>query len=208
MSALPDAPPAPAENAAAAAVAASGARAPTLPLPAFYAIARFILAIDQLTKWKISSTMSRGESHRIWDDFVRLTYVHNDGAAFGLDLGGRWAFIAVTVAVTLFIVFSYSRQEKSRLARWALACILGGALGNLADRIRLGEVIDFLHLGVGGVYWPIFNVADIGVSVGVGLLALHLFRKEPDDAHRAKDGAAGAAGAEANESTRAAPPAA
>lgn len=68
------------------------------------------------------------------------------------------------------------------MARWALALILGGALGNLVDRVRIGEVVDFLHLSVSSVSWPIFNVADIAVSVGVGLLAIHLFRKEhPDD---------------------------
>ena len=150
-----------------------------MPLPLFYFVALLVLALDQLTKWWISSTMSRGESRSVIGDFFRLTYVHNDGAAFGLDLGGRWAFVIVTIAVALFIVFSYSRAERRPLPRWALALVLGGAMGNLVDRIRLGEVIDFLQFGVAGVYWPIFNVADIGVSVGVGLLALHLFRKEP-----------------------------
>jgi len=148
-------------------------------LPLFYLISTTIVILDQFTKTWISREMSRGESRRVIGDFFRLTYVHNDGAAFGLDLGGRWAFIAVTVAVSLFIVASYSRTEKTPLARWALALILGGAVGNLIDRIRLGEVIDFLQFGIGKLYWPIFNVADIGVSVGVGLLALHLFRKEP-----------------------------
>jgi signal peptidase II len=111
--------------------------------------------------------------------------VHNDGAAFGLDLGNRWSFVAVTVLVSAFIVLYYVRSERTRTARWALAMILGGALGNLADRVRIGEVVAFLHLSVAGFSWPIFNVADIGVSVGVGLLALHLFRKEvpPDGEH-------------------------
>lgn len=151
-----------------------------MPLPLFYFVALVVLALDQATKWWISSTMSRGESRSVIGDVFRLTYVHNDGAAFGLDLGGRWAFVAVTVAVTLFIMFSYSRAERRPLPRWALALVLGGALGNLVDRIRIGEVIDFLQIGVGGVYWPIFNIADIGVSAGVALLALHLFRKEPE----------------------------
>jgi signal peptidase II len=148
-------------------------------LPLFYLISLTIVILDQFTKNWISREMSRGESRQVMGDFFRLTYVHNDGAAFGLDLGGRWAFIAVTVLVSIFIVASYSRTEKTPLARWALALILGGAVGNLIDRIRLGEVIDFLQFGIGKLYWPIFNVADIGVSVGVGLLALHLFRKEP-----------------------------
>lgn len=160
----------------------------TLPLPIFYLVAGFIFVVDQVTKHWISSNMTRGESRQILGDFFRLTYVHNDGAAFGLNLGGRWAFIAVTVAVTLFILFSYSRKEKSPLARWALALVLGGALGNLADRIRIGEVVDFFHFGIGGVYWPIFNVADIGVSVGVGLLAIHLFRQEPSNSLPSKKG--------------------
>jgi signal peptidase II len=146
----------------------------------FYLITVTAVLLDQFTKHWISREMSRGESRSVIGDFFRLTYVHNDGAAFGLDLGGRWAFIAVTVVVSLFIIISYSRTEKTPLARWALALILGGAIGNLIDRIRLGEVIDFLQFGIGRLYWPIFNVADIAVSIGVGLLALHLFRKEPE----------------------------
>jgi signal peptidase II len=148
-------------------------------LALFYFIALTAVVLDQFTKRWISSVMTRGESRSIIGDFFRLTYVHNDGAAFGLNLGGRWAFVAVTLIVSLFIIFSYSRTEKTPLARWALALILGGAVGNLIDRIRLGEVIDFLQFGIGRLYWPIFNVADIAVSIGVGLLALHLFRKEP-----------------------------
>jgi signal peptidase II len=146
--------------------------------PFFYLIAALVVVLDQITKLRIASTMLRGESRQIVGDFVRLTYVHNDGAAFGLSLGGRWSFIAVTVVVIAFIIFFYVRSEKTLTARWALALILGGAVGNLADRLRLGEVVDFLHLSVAGWSWPIFNVADIAVSVGVGLLAIHLFRKE------------------------------
>jgi signal peptidase II len=154
--------------------------------PLFYVVAAVVLVLDQITKIRIAGSMSLHESRPILGDFFRLTYVHNDGAAFGLDLGGRWAFIVVTILVSAFIVFYYARSERAPVARWALAMILGGALGNLADRIRLGEVIDFLHVSVAGFSWPIFNVADIGVSVGVGLLALHLFRKEnPQDVDEA-----------------------
>jgi signal peptidase II len=161
------------------------ADAPRAAGPRFYAAAAAVLLLDQATKFLVVEEMSRGESRRVLGDFVRLTYVHNDGAAFGLDLGNRWSFIAVTVLVSAFIVFYYARSERTPLARWALAMILGGALGNLADRVRIGEVVDFLHLSVAGFSWPIFNVADIGVSVGVGLLAFHLFRKEvPPDGER------------------------
>jgi signal peptidase II len=150
--------------------------------PWFYAVSLVVLVLDQWTKLTISRSMYRGESIPVLDEFFRITYVHNQGAAFGLDLGGRWSFIIVTIVVAAFIIFYYARTEHTTSARWALALILGGALGNLVDRIRLGEVVDFLHLSVAGWSWPIFNVADIGVSVGVGLLALHLFRKDqPQD---------------------------
>lgn len=149
--------------------------------PVFYLVASLVLVIDQLTKRFISDSMFRGESRDVLGDFFRLTYVHNDGAAFGLHLGGRWSFIVVTILVSVFILFYYARSERTRTARWALALILGGALGNLVDRIRIGEVVDFLHVSVAGLSWPIFNVADIGVSVGVGLLAIHLFRKDHED---------------------------
>jgi signal peptidase II len=148
----------------------------------FYVVAAIILIVDQVTKSRISATMFLGESRRVLGEFFRLTYVHNSGAAFGLNLGGRWSFVVVTSLVAAFILFYYARSERTTMARWALALILGGALGNLVDRVRIGEVVDFLHLSVSNVSWPIFNVADIAVSVGVGLLAIHLFRKEhPED---------------------------
>lgn len=146
----------------------------------FYLVTAVVFVLDQWTKHLVSSRMWRGQSVEVLGSFFRMTYVHNDGAAFGLDLGGRWSFVAVTIVVAAFILFYYWRSERTLTARWALALILGGALGNLADRIRIGEVVDFLHLSVAGFSWPIFNVADIGVSVGVGLLALHLFRKDAD----------------------------
>ncbi len=147
----------------------------------FYLVTVAVFVLDQWTKHLVSARMWRGQSVEVLGTFFRMTYVHNDGAAFGLDLGGRWSFVAVTIVVAAFILFYYWRSERTLTARWALALILGGALGNLADRIRIGEVVDFLHLSVAGFSWPIFNVADIGVSVGVGLLALHLFRKDADD---------------------------
>ncbi|MFN8176752.1 MAG: signal peptidase II [bacterium] len=165
----------------------------------FYLVTLIVLVLDQWTKHLVSASMWRGQSRQVLGSFFRLTYVHNQGAAFGLDLGGRWSFIAVTIVVAAFILFYYWRSERTTSARWALALILGGALGNLADRVRLGEVVDFLHLSVAGFSWPIFNVADIGVSVGVGLLALHLFRKEPETEAKAgtqpndPEGAAGPA---------------
>ena len=159
--------------------------------PFFYGVALLVLVLDQISKLRISGSMMIGESFQVLGDFFRITYVLNDGAAFGLDLGGRWSFIVVTIIVAAFILFYYSRSEKTKMARWALALILGGALGNLVDRVRIGEVVDFLHLSLAGLSWPIFNVADIAVSVGVGLLAIHLFRKEHPEHVESEVGAPG-----------------
>lgn len=146
--------------------------------PVFYFVALSVLALDQITKYVIRESMFRGQSIDVLGSFFSLTYVQNNGAAFGLELGGRWSFIAVTILVAAFILFYYARSERTRTARWALALILGGALGNLVDRVWIGAVVDFLHFSLGSFSYPIFNVADIGVSVGVGLLAIHLFRKD------------------------------
>jgi signal peptidase II len=148
------------------------------PGPRFFLAVFLVALFDQATKLWVAREMIEGESRRVLGEFLKLTYVQNEGAAFGLSLGGRWSFIVVTILVGVFILVYYSRSERTPLSRLALAMILGGALGNLVDRIRIGEVIDFLHVSVRGFSWPVFNVADIGVTVGVGLLALHLFRKE------------------------------
>ncbi|MGH2571727.1 MAG: signal peptidase II, partial [bacterium] len=79
--------------------------------PLFYVVALIVLAVDQWTKLRISSAMFRGESISVVGTFFRITYVHNQGAAFGLDLGGRWSFIVVTIVVAAFIIFYYARTE-------------------------------------------------------------------------------------------------
>ncbi|NNE43906.1 MAG: signal peptidase II, partial [Gemmatimonadetes bacterium] len=104
---------------------------PGPPSPIFYVIAAVVFVVDQASKLRIMDTMFRGESRRVLNDFFRLTYVHNDGAAFGLNLGGRWSFIVITILVAAFIMFYYARTERTPLARFALALILGGAFGNL-----------------------------------------------------------------------------
>lgn len=151
---------------------AGGARA------RFSLIALLVVVADQLSKIWITREMFRGESRPVLGNLLKLTYVQNEGAAFGLSFGGRWSFVAVTVLVAIFILVYYSRSERTTVSRLALALILGGALGNLLDRVRIGEVVDFLHVSVGRLSWPVFNVADIAITAGVALLAFHLFRRE------------------------------
>jgi signal peptidase II len=144
----------------------------------FSFIALLVVVADQLTKLWITREMFRGESRRVLGDFLKLTYVQNEGAAFGLSFGGRWSFVVVTILVAVFILVYYSRSERTTMSRLALALILGGALGNLLDRVRIGEVVDFVHVSVNRLSWPVFNVADIAITAGVALLAFHLFRRE------------------------------
>ena len=87
----------------------------------FYLVAAFVLVTDQLTKWIIRESMFLGQSTDVLGSFFSLTYVHNDGAAFGLELGGRWSFIAVTILVAAFILFYYARSERTRT--WASPCM-------------------------------------------------------------------------------------
>jgi len=109
-------------------------------------------------------------------DWVRLTYIHNPGAAFGLFPGSRPALIVVSLAA-IVVVTAVAWRKRSRWDVLPLGLILGGAVGNLIDRIRLGEVVDFVQIGIPPEnYWPVFNVADSAVTIGVAWLAFTLLR--------------------------------
>jgi signal peptidase II len=128
------------------------------------------LLIDQASKAAVILLMQPGESVPVISDFARLTFVRNTGTVFGLLSGNNLPLIFTTLIATAALVFLVWRSRKSdgRLT-FPLVLVLAGALGNLADRLRLGQVVDFLDLGVGHVRWPVFNVADIAVTVGVVL---------------------------------------
>jgi signal peptidase II len=109
-------------------------------------------------------------------EFARFIYVRNPGSAMGLFPVGRWALVGISLAAAVFIVWLYrTTPEHRRVRRAAMAAILGGALGNLIDRVFYGGlVVDFIDLGVGQSRFYTFNVADIGVSVGGAVLFLCL----------------------------------
>lgn len=148
-------------------------------------VAASVLALDVATKWVVQRTFQLGESLPVAGDVVRLTYILNPGAAFGISLGpySRVAFGALAVLATAVIVLMVRRTPSAQAASLvALALILGGALGNLLDRIRHpGGVVDFVDVGFGSLRWPIFNVADMSVTCGAILLIL-LLRAEPSEA--------------------------
>ncbi|NMA26159.1 MAG: signal peptidase II [Burkholderiales bacterium] len=141
-----------------------------------------VLMLDQITKAAIMDTMSLGQSLELPGGFLALTYIHNSGGAFGLFPQGGPFFLATAVVVVVGILWALPRLEH--WGSWtAIACalILGGTLGNLIDRLRFGSVVDFLDLG----WWPIFNVADSGISVGICVLLLQaLFVRPPEESAR------------------------
>jgi signal peptidase II len=137
------------------------------------ALSATIFAADLATKAWISSAFRLGDSLEV-TPFFNLVLAHNTGAAFSFlaDASGwqRWFFTIVTIAISVAIVVMLSRQRGNPWVSAALALVLGGALGNLYDRLTLGHVVDFVQLHAAGYYWPAFNVADSAISVGVAML--------------------------------------
>ncbi len=145
-------------------------------------LAPLVLLIDQATKLYVDRTFFRHESVTVLENFFHFTYVRNQGAAFGILADSSFRlpfFIAISLLAVLGILWYYSRlQTQQSLLRYALALVLSGALGNLIDRIRLGEVIDFIDVHWYQHHWPAFNVADSAICVGVALLLIDLWREE------------------------------
>tara|TARA_B100001146_G_C16200223_1_gene444038 strand:- start:3058 stop:3519 length:462 start_codon:yes stop_codon:yes gene_type:complete len=133
-----------------------------------------IVAIDQLTKAVVRNNMFIGESKPIINNFFHLTYITNDGMAFGLDFpGGNFLFNFVSISLTIFLIWYYWQERNSNIMlRISLLCILAGAIGNLIDRILFGTVVDFLDFMIGGYHWYVFNIADSSVTVGMCLYIL------------------------------------
>lgn len=146
----------------------------------FYLISLVIVLLDQLTKLLVVWSMRLGRNIPIVPGFFDLTFVLNPGAAFSLFATlPEWIrnpfFILISVAAAVLIVAYRSRYlRENRLASVSLALILGGAIGNLIDRLRYGVVVDFLDAHIYQYHWPIFNVADSAISVGVTLLFIEM----------------------------------
>lgn len=136
-------------------------------------IAGLVVFLDQVSKRMVIESMFLGESIPVLGSFFRLTYIHNPGAVFGLRLGGNVAhLIFAGVALIVVAVMWLRLAPGERVASAGLALVLGGAVGNVIDRVRFGAVVDFLDFGFGSFRWWVFNVADASVTVGAGLLIL------------------------------------
>lgn len=144
-------------------------------------IAALVIVLDHLSKWWVSTTMELHQTIPVWP-FFSLVRVHNYGAAFSFlaDAGGwqRWFFIVIGVVATVIIVRLLKTHPHEPRMAWALALVLGGALGNVIDRVILGYVVDFLYLHYQGFAWPAFNIADSAISIGAAMLIWDsVFRK-------------------------------
>jgi len=154
----------------------------------FFSSAFLILILDQITKWIVRDRMDLGQTIPVLGDWLRWRYVHNSGAAFGLFQGSRTVFIVISVisvAVVLYLILT--GRYNVRGSRLAFGMVLGGALGNLIDRVWLASVVDFIDMGLGAHRWPTYNVADIGVTLGVLFLAASFVGSEWEQRHHEED---------------------
>lgn len=142
-----------------------------------------VLLIDQMSKLVLVRSMAPHEAVNVIPGLFDLVHVRNRGMAFGIfnDAGSGFAplfLILSTLGVAAVIIFwIWKSREKDSITAFGLSLILGGAMGNLVDRIRVGEVIDFLDFYVGSYHWPAFNVADSAITVGTLWVAIRLFRR-------------------------------
>ena len=142
------------------------------------------LILDRWTKVLIQKRFDLNESIPVIDGFFNITYVRNTGVAFGIfssiSSPAKSVLLSVFTAFAAVVVVTYSVRSpaRNRLLQVALGLILGGALGNLYDRLAYGYVVDFLEFYAGSYHWPSFNVADSAISVGVALLAIEIIRSE------------------------------
>ena len=150
---------------------------------AFYkylSISAIVIALDLVTKHLIQQSFAFGDLHPVTSFFDLVRY-HNEGSAFGFlnDAGGwqKWFFNGIAIVASVVIIYLLKKHATEKLFCTGLALVLGGALGNLYDRVTLGYVVDFLNFHWQNHYWPAFNVADSAICVGVGLLLLDSFKK-------------------------------
>ncbi len=153
----------------------------------WFGFAALVIVLDQLSKWPVLAKLAPGELHEL-TGFFNLVLVFNKGAAFSFLSGASgWQtafFLAIALGAAVAVAILLVRGSGTRLFRFALGLIMGGALGNAIDRLRFGQVVDFLDFHVGVWHWPAFNVADSAITVGALLLIVESFLR-PGEKHAA-----------------------
>ncbi len=136
--------------------------------------AALVVVCDQVSKYLVRHNLDLHATVSVVGDFFRLTYVENSGIVFGIKVGGALPlFTVLSLAATILILYYFYRERTNHLGiRISLALVLGGAIGNLIDRIVFGQVVDFLDFGLGKYRFFVFNVADSAVTIGVILFLL------------------------------------
>ncbi len=157
-------------------VADTGPRAAARRWPLFVALAATIVAVDQVAKAIVTSSLAPRESVDVVGDLVRIVFVQNSGALFGLFQDNAIAFGIVSLIVIGLIVAYHARAAASPYLTVTLGLLLGGAIGNMLDRLRLGYVVDFVDVGIGPTRFYTFNVADSAISLAILLLFIAAIR--------------------------------
>jgi len=161
-----------------AARAATGSRA---RWPIFLGLAAAVVVVDQLTKAWLVSFLAPGERVQVIGDYVRLIHTQNTGALFGLFRDQAMFFAIVSIGVVGAIVWFHHTSGRNTLLSVALGLLLGGALGNMADRFRIGYVVDFVDVGIGDLRFYTFNVADSAISLAILLLLISAFASRDEE---------------------------
>jgi signal peptidase II len=143
--------------------------------PIFLGLAAAVVIVDQLTKAWLVSFLAPGERIQVIGDYVRLIHTQNTGALFGLFRDQAMFFAIVSIGVVGAIVWFHHTSGRNSLLSVALGLLLGGALGNMADRFRIGYVVDFVDVGIGNLRFYTFNVADSAISLAILLLLISAF---------------------------------
>ena len=138
-----------------------------------------IIAVDQLTKQMVRTSMQLYQSIPVIDNYFHYTFVENSGIAFGINFAGGKIFFTITASVASILILYYlwSVRNETFLLRLSLGLILGGAFGNLIDRFMFGRVTDFLDFNLGAYHWPVFNIADSAVTVGMFMYLYYTLSK-------------------------------
>ena len=147
-------------------------------MPPLVIVSMPMLLLDVVSKLIIRKNISLGDGLAVIPGFFNIRHDRNTGAAFGILSDQRTLLILITIAALIFIFWYSFRFQNSRWMQCALGFLLGGAIGNFIDRIFLGSVVDFLQFGIESkrLFWPTFNVADVSVCIGAGMLIVFLFK--------------------------------
>ncbi|MFC1552214.1 signal peptidase II [Candidatus Latescibacterota bacterium] len=141
----------------------------------------FAIVSDQISKHLISSHFDLYESKSLVGNFLYIHYIKNPGAAFGLTLGHPLIMLAITITIVIVLSYLFIKGDlfsDNMLGKFAMVMVLAGAFGNLIDRIRFREVVDFIDMGIGTHRWPVYNMADLYVTIGMFILIYYFAFKE------------------------------